>query len=237
MSALPFADLLRIALVLLLAVGQALAAYWPELRGATHTITSRSAAVDTPVVPWGPFFAVWVVLFAVSLGFAGWHAAQGPAGPVALGWLAALLFVGNVLWEVWVPRRGLDRGSVVIIAFELLVALAALAVTVRWAPEGWAFWLGAVPLQLFAGWVAVAAFANLSSTLKAEGVHAPWVLLGGAVAVAVGVAAWSGAVGFAATAAWGLAGIAVKAGLGRSWAYGGFAAMGAVVTLGLAVLR
>ena len=237
MSALPFADLLRIALVLVLAVAQALAAYWPELRGARHTITSRSAAVDTPVVPWGPFFAVWLLLFAASLGFAGWHAAQGAAGPAALGWLAAALFAGNVLWEVWVPRRGLDRWSVAIIGAELALALVALAVTVRWAPEGWAFWLGAVPLQLFAGWVAVAAFANLSSTMKAEGVHAPWVLLGGAVALAVGVAAWSGAVAFAATAAWGLAGIAAKAGLGRSWAYGGVAAIGAVVTLGLVVLR
>ena len=236
MSALPFADLLRIALVLVLAVAQALAAYWPELRGAPHTITSRSAAVETPVVPWGPFFAVWLLLFAACLGFAGWHAAHGAMGPAALGWLAAALFAGNVLWEVWVPRRGFDRWSVAIIGAELALALAALAVTVRWAPEGWAFWLGAVPLQLFAGWVAVAAFANLSSTMKAEGVHAPWVLLGGAVAVVVGVAAWSGAAAFAATAAWGLAGIATKAARGRSWAFAATAGGGAAAALAAAAL-
>ncbi|MBM2577339.1 hypothetical protein JQC91_13605 [Jannaschia sp. Os4] len=235
MSALPVTDLVRIALVLLLAAAQAMAAYWPDLRGARHTITSRSVAVDTPVVPFGPFFAVWPVLFAACIGFAGWHAAQGAAGPAPLGWLAAALFAGNLAWETWVPRRGLDRGSAGIIAVELALALAALAMTVRWAPEDWAFWLGAVPLQLFAGWVAVAAFANLSSTLRAEGVHAPWALLFGAVGVAVGVAASTGAVAFAATAAWGLAGIAAKAGLARSWAYAGVAGGGAVMALASAV--
>lgn len=229
-------DLLRAALVLLLAGAQALAAYWPEVTRAEHTITSRSAAVDTPVVPWGPFFAIWLLLFAASGAFAAWHALEGHRDPAlaTLGWIAAALFAGNVVWERWVPRRGLDRGSVAIIAGEVALALAALAVTVRWAPEGAGFWLGAVPLQLFAGWASVALLANLSSTLRGEGVEAPVPLLLAAVALVVLVSAWSGAVAYALAAAWGLAGIAAKAVVERKRGLAALAGAGAVAAAAVA---
>ena len=229
MSALPFADLLRIALVLVLAACQALAAYWPELTGARETITTRSARWDTRVVPFGPFFAIWLLLFSACGAFAVWHALPAQASDPTyrtLGWLAAALFAGNVAWEVWVPRRGLGWPSVALIVLELAVALAALAVIAGWGPTGWDLWLGAVPLQLFAGWVSVAAFANLSSTLRRAGladarraaVAGP--LIGAAVLLVAAVGWWTGSPAYLAAAGWGLAGIAVKAAVGGSGAAG-----------------
>lgn len=183
-----------------------------------------------PFGPFGPFFAIWLLIFASCFGFALHFAVQG--GAPAVGWLAAALFAGNVWWERHVPRRGLDRISVAIIVLELALAIALLAMTARGAAAGWDWWLGVAPLQLFAGWVSVATFANLSSTLKAEGraVRAPALLLV-AGALAATAAFWSGSWPYAAAAAWGLAGAAVSATLKGDRAAIGAAAPAAALTL------
>ena len=208
---------LRAAAVLLLAIAQALAAYWPEITGRPDTITSRSAAYDTPVVPFGPFFAIWLVIFASCIAFAIGHAHPATVtapGMAAIGWTAAALFAGNVLWERHVPKHGLDRMSVVIIAVELAMALALLVLTLRLDLTGLDWWLIAFPLQLFAGWVSVALFANLSSTLLREGVSmdgpVPAVLLTAAGILTAIVALLTGSLPYAGASAWGLAGAAVS---------------------------
>ncbi|MEM8648748.1 MAG: hypothetical protein AAGF86_20730 [Pseudomonadota bacterium] len=211
----------RAALVLILAVGQALTAYWPDIRRWEHTITSRSQSLDTPVIPFGPFFAIWLVIFSSCIGFAVWHALPGNLEDPFLrsvGWLAAALFAGNIAWEAYVPRRGFEWPSFFLIAVELGIALALLAVMQPVVPDmhGPDFWLGAAPLYFFAGWVSVATFVSLSSTLVLSGfrfdprvgTNAAFLILA-ATLVAAGVSAWTGSAVYSASALWGLLGVTV----------------------------
>lgn len=214
-------DGLRAACVFILAIGQAAAAYWPDMRKWRHTITSRSQSLDTPVVPFGPFFAIWVIIFASCIGFAVWHALPGNLNDPVLrevGWLAAALFAGNIVWEAYVPRYGFRWPSFWLILVELALALAILWVLqpIVATLSGWAYWLGAAPLYFFAGWVSVATFVSLSSTLVL--VEAPFDPRRGptsaALLVAAGlfvsaVALWTGSTVYIASAVWGFLGVIV----------------------------
>ena len=52
-------DHLRVALVLALAVAQAVRGVLARPARHRHTISTRSAALASPVVPVGPTFAIW----------------------------------------------------------------------------------------------------------------------------------------------------------------------------------
>lgn len=209
-------DGLRALIVLLLAVGQALMAYWPELRRWPETIPTRSARLTTPVVPVGWAFAIWGLIFLACLGFAVWHALPAHLDdPLlrTLGWLAAAVFAINIAWEYHVPTRDIDEISVVLIVLALIVLLAAL-----WRLDGAAMagierWLVRAPFELFAGWISVATFVNLSSTLRrlgiAIGTGVSLALLGAALLLSGTVAALSGSLIYALVVAWALFGIAV----------------------------
>ena len=81
---------------------------------------------------------------------------------------------------------------------------------------GVAYWLGAAPLYFFAGWLSVATFVSLSSTLiltnstfnprSAQGSAITIVTAGVFVAV---IAVWTGSAVYAASAVWGLLGVIV----------------------------
>ena len=219
-------DVIRAAFVLALAVAQAAMAFWPDLRGGRHTIASRSAALDTPVVPVGPTFAIWGPIFLSCAAFAAWQALPANLAdplPRSIGWWAALLFAANTVWEAWVPRRDLDRTSVGLIALELGAALWLLFAVSRADLSGLRWWLVAFPFQLFAGWVSAAAFVNLSSTLRREreiggagsGVPDPrrtpvaLALIGAAAALALVVSSRVGAWPYALAVAWAFGGIAL----------------------------
>ncbi|MEL7238513.1 MAG: hypothetical protein AAGK78_06600, partial [Planctomycetota bacterium] len=155
-------DLLRGVVVLLLAVGQAAAAGLPDAMGAKHTIATRSAALQTPIVPPGWAFAIWSLLFTGCLVFAVWQLT--PAGSQSnfvrlVGWLAAGLFACNIAWEIYVPLRGLDWGSVAIITLELLLGVViVLRIAGMGSIPASTYWLAAVPLLLLAGWITAATF-------------------------------------------------------------------------------
>ena len=219
-------DVLRAALVLTGAAGQALMAYWPDLRRWPQTITTRSSLLDTPLVPPGWAFAVWGPIFLSCAALAIFHALPGNLTDPALrviGWWAALLFGLNVLWEAYVPRRGLDWTSVAIIAAELAVASVLAVRSSALDLHGAAWWLVAFPLQLFAGWVAVAAFVNLSSTLRRareDGARVPdpnergtaSTLLAAATVVAIALTVASASLVTAAASAWGIGTLAARTG-------------------------
>lgn len=217
-------DALRAGLVLLFAIAQAVMAFWPDLRGWTHTISTRSAALDTPVVPVPPTFAIWGLIFLSCAAFGVWQALPANLGDPLLwqiGWAALALFAGNVLWEAWVPRRGLDWTSVAIIVAELVLALWLLVLVTSADLSGWTWWLVAFPFQLFAGWISAATFVNLSSTMArpfaGESVSAtgpdprrPAValaLIGAAALLGLVVTLLSGAWPYALAVAWALGGI------------------------------
>jgi pimeloyl-ACP methyl ester carboxylesterase len=207
-------------LVLTLAVLQAGMAVWPALRGWPETTATRSAALDTPLVPVAPTFAIWGPIFAGCLAFALWMAWPGnfhdPLAP-QLGWIAAAVFAANALWEWVVPRRGLGWSSVILALVEW-VGLGLLLLLLHWgrdALDGWRWWLVAVPFQLYAGWVTVALAVNLSSVLKAKGWRvgtgaslALLALVGGPALAA----AWlTGAWPYALAIGWALGGVALAA--------------------------
>jgi hypothetical protein len=209
-------DGLRALIVLLLAVGQALMAYWPELRRWPETIPTRSARFTTPVVPVGWAFAIWGLIFLACLGFSVWHALPAHLDdPLlrTLGWLAAAVFAINIAWEYHVPTRDIDETSVVLIVLALVVLLAAL-----WRLDGAAMagierWLVRAPFELFAGWISAATFVNLSSALRRRGLvvgtGASLALIAGALLLSGAVAALSGSLIYALVTAWALFGIAV----------------------------
>lgn len=208
-------DGLRAILVVVFAVGQALMAYWPELRRWPDTIASRSARLQNPVTPAAWAFAIWGVIFFGCLAFAVWQALPGHLDdPLSrrIGWLAVALFAGNVLWEAYVPRRDLDGISVAIILVELGLVLTILfAISGAGPLDATRFWLVSAPFQIFAGWVSAAAFVNAASALQRAGVAVDrrlsiaMILAAGALGSAI---AWStGAWFYAAAVAWALFGV------------------------------
>jgi hypothetical protein len=209
-------DGLRAALVLLLAIGQVGVAYWPELRRWPETTPSRSAKLRNPLVPIDWAFAIWGIIFASVVAFAIWQILPANLDdPLArqIGWLAVALFVGNIVWEIWVPKRDLDGVSVAIIWAELAILLAIWWFIASDDPQGWRFWLVSWPFQLFAGWVSAAVFVNTASTLQRSGVRivtpiaATILLLAGLLGalVAVQTDGWV----YAVAVAWALFGIVI----------------------------
>ncbi len=218
-----------------LAVTQVVAAFWPELRKSKQTIGARSAEQPTPIVPAGAFFAIWGPIYLSCLAFAGWLIWGVTAGEVhaerialSAGWAAAGLFAGNTLWALWVPVRGLDLGSVLIIAAEVACGLWALG-ALRTLDDmgeplaGLALWLGAVPVRFLAGWATAAAWVNLSSWLAGrpgEEIARPALLnprstigaaalLTGLIASVAAAAWWGRSVAVALAGGWALLGIVV----------------------------
>lgn len=208
-------DGLRAAMVLTLAVGQAVMANWPDLRRWPATIASRSAAQQTSVVPVSWAFAIWGLIFLGCLVFAVWHALPfNLSDPLlrTVGWLAICVFAINIAWEYHVPMRDIDATSVALIILALVALLAILfrledaeplAVTDRW--------MVAAPFQIFAGWISAATFVNLSSTLRLNGVAitTPRALLLMTCAVALGalIAFVTGAILYGLVVSWALFGI------------------------------
>lgn len=238
-------DGFRAVVVFILALGQAAAAYWPDIRKWDNTITSRSQNLDTPVVPFGPFFAIWLVIFTSCVGFAVWHGLPGNLDDPYLrqvGWAAAALFAGNIAWEVYVPRYGFKWPSFFLIIVELVIALAILAILQPFVGQlkGWAYWLGAAPLYFFAGWVSIATFVSLSSTMvltetvfdPRKGSTAAGMLIIAGIFVAI-ITLWTGCAIYIASAVWGLLGVVVGTRIKKE---PGIAAVAATASIGMILL-
>lgn len=208
----------RAALVLLFAIGQAVMAYLPDAAKWPETISSRSADLRNPVVPIDWAFAIWGLIFLSSLGFAVWHLLPANLDdPLArqIGWAAAALFAGNILWEFYVPKRALDLVSVAIILVELALVIWILF-TIAGQSETLSptqFWFVFAPFQIFAGWVSAAVFVNIASAIQRRGsaitpaVSAGMIVAAGALGT--GVAWATGGWLYAATVAWALFGLVV----------------------------
>lgn len=155
----------RAILVLLLAIAQPLMGYWPQLRRWRHTTPSRSARLQTAVVPIEWAFAIWSVIFTGCLGFAIWQLMPANlADPLLreIGWLAIAVFSLTVAWEYYVPKHDLRWPSVGLIVATLVGLLVILGRLQAAEPhDAITFWLVAAPFQLFAGWISAAVFVNV----------------------------------------------------------------------------
>lgn len=239
-------DRLRSIVVLVLALGQIVVPAVLFSRGFQVDVPG-SPTEPTPIVPATYAFGIWWLIFAGAL-------AQAVLGvlprylehPVLrrIGWLTALLYAASIAWII-VARFGPNWLTLPII----VVMLAAAGTAYAWASSTLlrASWLlrglVVVPLALYAGWLTVATFANLSELLAAYDVAwftrnlLPWtiVLLGVATVVAIeGIILGAGGVGslvYAGTVVWALVAIVV-ANAGSPVA---FVAVGGIVTVLLAL--
>jgi len=210
-------DGFRAILVLMLAISQPAMGYWPQLRKWPHNTPSRSARLQTPVVPIEWAFAIWGVIFTGCIAFAIWQAMPTRlADPLLrdIGWLAIAVFSLTVTWEYYVPKSDLGWPSVGLIVATLAGLLLIMARLEAAEPfDAKTFWLVAAPFQLFAGWISAAVFVNASSTLKLSGIEQRMAWSTGLIAAAValgGVVAFaSGAAIYGAAIAWALFGVVV----------------------------
>lgn len=211
-------DGLRAGLVMIFAVGQAVMAYWPDVRKWPETISTRSAGLRNPVIPIDWAFAIWGLIFLSCAAFGVWQLLPANLDDPLLrqiGWLAAALFAGNVLWEYYVPKHTLDRVSVAIILVELALVLTILFIVASRAAtfSTREFWLVFAPFQIFAGWVSAAVFVNTASALQNGGLkignRLSAAMITAAGALGATVAFLTGGWIYAATVAWALFGLVV----------------------------
>ena len=212
-------DRLRQTAVVFGAAAQIVGALLVPLGVQSIDVGSRTELVRTPVVPAGYAFSIWGVIFAACAAYAVWQALPSQrADPLLrrLGWWTAAAFTGAAVWEVLAQGGAGDAWLSLVLAGTAAAALVAAVRLARW-PEpqtGARWWLVALPIGLFAGWVTAALFANVSTALEAaraepwpEGV---WLLLiaAAAAALSAALAAVRGQVAFEAAALWALVGVA-----------------------------
>lgn len=221
-------DGLRALIVLLLALGQIFSGARLDRKRDVHRNSVHNNNLDTPLIPWGPFFAIWLVIFAACLAFAVWQFLPGNlTNPYlqAIGWPAAAIFLGASAWQIWVPKYSLGWASLAIILFSFLHALLGLKIIGgNLAPSsGIPFWLGVAPILFTGGWLSLVAFANLSATLVRANIRfdprsdygastygaSTLLLLAGFVVASIGF--YSGSYLYIGAAIWGLIGIIIAA--------------------------
>ena len=212
-------DGLRAVLVMLFALAQIVVGSWPQIKKSDHSIAIRSANLDTPLIPFGPFFAIWLPIFALCMAYATWQILPSNLSDPFLrdiGFLAAGIFLANTLWEAYVPKYGLGWPSTFILATSACLGIWCVSLISQELPElsSYEYWLVAVPLLFLAGWLCLAVFANLSSTLvKAKSVLDPRTILGASILILIAgalvsqIGALSASLVFVSSAIWGLVGI------------------------------
>ncbi|MEO1044547.1 MAG: hypothetical protein AAFX04_03820 [Pseudomonadota bacterium] len=164
-------DYLRASLLIIGAVGQMLFAFFPELAGLGETITSRSRASDTVLIPAGYAFVIWLPLYFGSIAFAVYHGlSRNLADPMLqrIGWYVTASYWANLVWAILTPALGPGWLSFILLELILLPLLfaiyhlrsaAALSRARQWA---------LAPVYGLAGWLTVASPAGLSVAINFE---------------------------------------------------------------------
>ncbi len=216
-------DRLRAIVNFVLAVGQIAAPVLLFPHGFQEEV--GRASDPTPIVPAEYAFAIWGVIFLGAL-------AQSIVGLLPrwvrdplfrrIGWLTAATYAASILWMV-IATTGPNWLTVPIIVVMLAAVGPAFLLAARSpsASRPLVRWLVVVPLALYAGWLSVAVFANVSEVLAAVDVawftrdltRSTLVLLTLATLLAVlGIVSSRGSIAYAATVAWALVAIVVANG-------------------------
>lgn len=209
-------------LTVFFAITQALTPALPAL-GFGGTVGTRDGFASPPEVPAGYAFSIWGVIFALALVYSVWQAL--PAGGTseaarqtrATAWL---LFALSTAWMLIAQFGGPNAALAAIIVVMLVLALRLIAMAATAAEiETRAAYALTVPLfGLYAGWLTLAAFLNLSSLARdfglaplglPESLYAGAVIAAGAALALIMVLRLRGNVWYAAAALWGLVGVVV----------------------------
>lgn len=236
-------DRLRSIVILLLALAQIIVPFLLFPRGFEIDVGSTMQG-STPIVPAEYAFSIWGPIFLGSLALAVVGVLPGYVSHPLLrriGWLVAATFAASTLWMV-VARFGPNWLTLPLILIGFATMGTAFVWASRWPTRGdWVLTgLVVVPLGLYAGWLSIAVFANLSEVLAAAGVAwfvadlGVWtiILLVLATFVALeGILLSGGSLAYAAAVTWGLVAIiAANSGTTIAWVAAG-AVVAVLVTL------
>lgn len=185
---------------------------------------------DSLVEPATYAFAIWALIFALSLVYAIYQALPANRENPLLqrvGWYTAGAFACTGLWSVFVPAEQLllAQAMLVVIFLYLAIAYMRLARSERGTLSVADRWLVALPLGPFFGWITAANAVSLTTEavrfglVEARGASeailgATLLLLGGVLAAAVVLAGKSGPaqgyLSYGVTVLWALIGIIVN---------------------------
>ncbi len=225
----PAPDLSRAA-VLVLAIAQVAAAAMQAV-GLGTPIGEQSDAIRTLITPAGWAFSIWGVLYTGAFVFAIYQALPSQRDNAyvrGLRWPAALAFLGNALWALYVQLVDLGAISVAIIFLSLGALLVALKHMTSWTRPLSAGdrWCVRLPLSALAAWLTAATIVNIAASLRFHGIEAdasaaPLIAagvlaLGGAIAGTALARSW-GNLPFALVFLWALAAIYAAGGQLFSW--------------------
>lgn len=149
---------------------------------ADNTVASVSQQFDNLFVPAGYAFAIWGLIYLGLLVLAGYmlytafsNRADDSFIPKAAPWLI-LAHISNGAW-LWFWLHEQTGIALILIASILLFLIVAV---IRLNMERWdapVRFMAAVwwPIDIYAGWLAVATIANTAAHLTAIGWEAPWL--------------------------------------------------------------
>lgn len=214
-------DVLRWTSNLLLAVVQA-ATPVVLFSGGFETQAARvgPARPPSPIVPAGYAFAIWGLIYFGALVYAIYQALPSQRAEPALreiGWFTAAAFAACTGWLL-AARFGPPLATVPLIMVMLGCLIVALLTVVRWREplDPRVAFAVILPLAVYAGWLTVAVFANLSEVLPDYGFarfglsENAWTLLMLALASALALAiqaASRGNLAYSAAVSWALVAI------------------------------
>lgn len=201
-----------------LAAAQPLAAYVSRWSGHGVSEAKRAEQSGGPVTPAPGTFAIWGPLFVNSLAFAAWSARREQRTSEALrhvGWLNGATLASTTVWSLNAQLRGLGWPSVAVISLAAASATAAMLDAGLAHADDPSARRAALSIAPLAGWLTLASFANLETTLnetrgrpKRASEDRRAALLLGAATTTAGAVSWAarGNPLYSAAVGWGLAG-------------------------------
>ncbi|MFT4090638.1 MAG: hypothetical protein QM645_07895 [Asticcacaulis sp.] len=161
------------AIVLMVAaVFQIIGAAAPEVLKLGVSVSQRSFETQHPLVPEGIAFSIWGLIYLWGLAAAIWAMRSGNTHVSRFRFpllCLSLIFVLNGVWALWVPFRGFDTTSILIIAVSVATGIAGLVQLKGQAKTIQDMLFVVLPLSLVTGWVSAALTVNITSALVESG--------------------------------------------------------------------
>ena len=213
-----------IAAMLFFAVGQFVSPIFNAVLGGSFTTSNRNG--EPPLTPAGYTFSIWGLIEVVSVAFAIYLVLRRKKTDADLiDRLALPLLVVFAGFSVWILAAELEPVwstlVVIVIMFVALVRALQIALAERSRIAGWPrlgrallWWT----LGLYAGWLSVAMWLNLTTAFAGSGapitstlgIAAQIATLAGALGTVLIILAWTGGLlSYAVAVCWGLVGAIV----------------------------
>jgi hypothetical protein len=202
---------------LFLTVALPLSTQIANVTGKGRPEVEQARETEGPITPATGAFAIWGPIFACLLVY-GVQRTRSPeeTEDSQAGALARVSLIGNLLWSLNAQYRDFGWQSLALIGASAATATGSVARYARLGGQDPSARRAGFLLAPLAGWLSVAAFANLEATQRftqssSQRVLTPPIILAMATASTVGgVVATKGNPLYSAAAAWGLGGIARK---------------------------